>query len=41
MRVMKLILGVYKQYVIKINNRLFRKPPVLGTPLSLPEGGFP
>ena len=37
MRVMKLMVCVNKRYIIQDNNRLFRKPPLLGPPLSLPE----
>ena len=33
---MKSMVCVYK-YIIQENNRLFRKPPLLGPPLSLPE----
>ena len=35
--VMTLMVCVYKQYIIQENNRLFRKPPLLGPPLSLPD----
>ena len=35
--VMKMMVYVYKQYIIQENNILFRKPPLLGPPLSLPE----
>ena len=34
---MKLMVCVYKLYTIQDNNRLFRKQPLLGPPLSLPE----
>ena len=34
---MQLMVCVYKQYIIQENNRLFRKPPLLGPPLSLAE----
>ena len=30
---------VYKQYIIQESNISFRKPPLLGPPLSLPEVG--
>ena len=35
--VTKLMVCVYKLYIIQENNRLFRKPPLLGPPLSLPD----
>ena len=28
---------IYKSYIIQENNRLFRKPPLLGPPVSLPD----
>ena len=28
---------VYEKYMIQENNLLFRKPPLLGPPLSLPK----
>ena len=34
---MKLIVCVYKTYIIQEHNRLFRKPPLPGPPLSLSE----
>ena len=34
---MKSLVFVYNKYVIQENNILFRKPPLLGPPLSLPE----
>ena len=35
---MQLMVCTCKAYTIQENNRLFRKPPSLGPPLSLPEG---
>ena len=34
---MKLMVCAHKQYMIQENNRLFRKPPLHGPPLSLPD----
>ena len=34
---MKLTVCVYESCIIQENNRLFRKPPLLGPPLSLPD----
>ena len=35
--IMKLMVCVYKQHIMQENIRLFRKPPLLGPPLSLSE----
>ena len=34
---MKLMVYVYTRYLIQESNILFRKPPLLGPPLSLPD----
>ena len=38
--VQQLRVFVYKQVIIQENDRLFRKPPLLGPPLSLPDTSY-